>query len=77
VASITDDELPRLQDAAKLTERGYRVGRYPYRDLAQAQQRIVEAEISRVDAAAEYHLTKIDVQRLVGTQLELLSESKL
>jgi cobalt-zinc-cadmium efflux system outer membrane protein len=77
VASITDDELPRLQDAAKLTERGYRMGRFPYRDLAQAQQRIVEAEIARVDAAAEYHLTNIEVQRLVGTQLELLSESKL
>lgn len=72
--AISVGQLPLARDARELTERGYRIGRFPYRELAIAQQQVLALDAARVDAAALYHLTRIEVERLSGGQLDLLEE---
>jgi cobalt-zinc-cadmium efflux system outer membrane protein len=72
--AITDVQLPRAREARDLTEHGYRIGRFPYRELALAQQQVLELELARLEAASQFHLTRIEVERLTGAQLDLLKE---
>ena len=74
VQAITDVQLPRAREARELAERGYRIGRFPYRELALASEQLIALELARLDAASEYHLTRIEVERLTGARLDLLKE---
>ena len=72
--AITEVQLPRAREARDLTENGYRIGRFPYRELALAQQQVLALEFARLEAASQFHLTRIEVERLTGAQLDLLKE---
>jgi cobalt-zinc-cadmium efflux system outer membrane protein len=74
VRAISEVQLPRAREARELTERGYRIGRYPYRELALASEQVIELELGRLEAASQYHLTRIEVERLTGAQIDLLKE---
>jgi cobalt-zinc-cadmium efflux system outer membrane protein len=74
VLAISDVQLPRAREARDLTERGYRIGRFPYRELALASEQLIALELARLDAASQYHLTRIEVERLTGARLDLLKE---
>ena len=74
VRAISDVQLPRAREARELTERGYRIGRFPYRELALASGQLIALELARLDAASQYHLTRIEVERLTGARLDLLKE---
>jgi cobalt-zinc-cadmium efflux system outer membrane protein len=71
-AAIRDSQLPRAQEALELTKRGYEIGRFPYRELAIAQQQVLSLEALRLEASARFHLTRIEIERLTGAQLSLL-----
>lgn len=71
-AAIFDKQLPRAREALELTQRGYEIGRFPYRELALAQQQVLSLEALRLEASARYHLTRIEIERLTGAQLALL-----
>ncbi len=72
--SIFAEQLPLAREALALTERGYRIGRFPYRDLSAAQQRVLTLEEQALDAAMRYHSTRIEVERLTGAQLSIAQE---
>lgn len=72
--AIVDIQLPRAREARDLTAHGYRIGRFPYRELALAQQQVLELQLARLEAASQFHLTRIEVERLTGAQLDLLKE---
>jgi outer membrane protein, heavy metal efflux system len=76
VRVITDEQLPRAREALELTERGYNIGRFPYRELALSQQQVLALEAQSLDALAHYHLTRIEIERLTGAQLPLLEGPK-
>lgn len=69
---IANEQLPLAREALTLTERGYDIGRFPYRELAIAQQQVLALEAQRLEAAVQYHLTRIEIERLTGAQLTLL-----
>lgn len=69
---LTAEQLPRAREALELTERGYRIGRFAYRELAIVQQQLLALEAQRLQAAARYHLTRIEIERLTGAQLALV-----
>ena len=71
-ASIHDAQLPRAREALELTQRGYEIGRFPYRELALAQQQVLALEALQIEANANYHLTRIEIERLTGAHLTLL-----
>lgn len=73
--SITTEQLPLAREALELTERGYRIGRFPYRDLSVAQQQVLSLQAQALDAAMRYHATRIEVERLTGAQLSMIQES--
>jgi cobalt-zinc-cadmium efflux system outer membrane protein len=72
LAAITDEQLPKARVARELTERGYRIGRFPYRELAVATRQVLDLELARLDVASDYHLTRIELERLTGAQLALV-----
>lgn len=72
--AIRDHQLPQAREASQLTLAAYRVGRYPYRELALAQQQVIEFERRRLDAAIAYHLARVELERLIGSTLPTAPE---
>jgi outer membrane protein, heavy metal efflux system len=71
---VRDHQLPQANQVMKLTMRGYEMGRYAYRDVALAQAQVQALELKRLQAAVSYHLARIEIERLTGAQLQLISE---
>ncbi len=71
---IVNEQLPLAREALALTERGYRIGRFPYRDLSAAQHQVLALQAQALDAAMRYHVTRIEVERLTGAQLSIVQE---
>ncbi len=74
VSAIASVELPKAREMLALIERGYQIGRFPYRELALARNRIFELEAAGLDGAEQYHLTSIEVERLTGAHVDMLRE---
>lgn len=72
--AIANRQLALAHEALDLTERGYHIGRFGYRELAAAQQQVLTLDAQALDATARYHLTRIEIERLTGAQLHLLEE---
>jgi cobalt-zinc-cadmium efflux system outer membrane protein len=76
VLAISGEQLPRAHEARELTERGYRIGRFAYRELALASEQVLVLELARIDAASQYHLSRIEIERLTGAQVGSRQEQK-
>jgi cobalt-zinc-cadmium efflux system outer membrane protein len=74
VAVISSELLPRAREAQELTDHGYRIGRFPYRELALAKHQILALERRRLEAAAQFHRIRIEIERLTGAQIALVKE---
>jgi len=72
--AIGEEDLPRAREALVLTERGYRIGRFPYRELSLVQAQVIDLQLAQLDAAAAYHTTYIEIERLTGARLALIPE---
>lgn len=72
--SIATEQLPLAREALELTERGYRIGRFPYRELSAAQQQVLALQAQALAAASRYHSTRIEVERLTGARLSMIQE---
>ncbi len=69
VTSLRERALPRMEAALKATEYAYERGRYSYLELVDAQRELLAVKGSLIEAAAQYHLTLIEIERLTGTPL--------
>ena len=74
VTGITDEMLPAARESLQITERGYRIGRFAYRELSLVQAQLLDLELQRLDAAAQFHLTRLEIERLTGAQINLIPE---
>ncbi len=72
---VREQQLPQATKVMQLTMRGYDLGRYAYRDVALAQTQVQNLELKRLNAAQAYHLARIEIERLTGAQLNILSPS--
>jgi len=66
VTALRDRALPRMESALKNTEYAFERGRYSYLELTDAQQELLDLRGTLIDAAALYHLTRIEIERLTG-----------
>ncbi|MCS6947266.1 MAG: TolC family protein [Steroidobacteraceae bacterium] len=73
LTAIGAEQLPRLQDALAVTERGYRLGRFPWRELHTLQMQIADLELERIALAEQFHLTLVEIERLTGAHLPLVA----
>ena len=55
-----------MESALKNTEYAFERGRYSYLELTDAQQELLDLRGTLIDAAALYHLTRIEIERLTG-----------
>lgn len=70
VAMLGDEALPRAVEARDFIDRGYRLGRFPWRELALADAQVADLEARRLAAATDYHAARIEVRRLAGATLD-------
>jgi outer membrane protein, heavy metal efflux system len=69
VATLRDQVLSQLGKALEQTEYAYKRGRYSYLEWSDAQRRLLDARSRYIEAAAEYHIHKIEIERLTGESL--------
>jgi outer membrane protein, heavy metal efflux system len=72
LTTLQDQVLPQLAKALEQTEYAYRRGRYSYLEWSEAQRRLLEARTRRIDAAADFHTHRIEIERLTGESLSAL-----
>ncbi len=64
--ALTVSMIPKAEQALKLAERGFELGRFPFGSLVQAQETLFELRRRRIDAAARFHTLLARMQRLVA-----------
>lgn len=67
VTSLRNDVIPQLKKAVSGTRAAFDKGRYGYLELSTAQHELLEAEAALIDAAANAHLLRAEIERLSGT----------
>ena len=63
--------LPELEEALRQTESAYELGRYSYLELVDAQRSLIEVNGALIDAAARYHTTLAEIERIAGQAFAL------
>lgn len=65
-----DEILPKAEKAFAQTSEGYRLGRFGFLDLLDAQRTLAEARIAYAAAIADLNLSAVDLEKLTGMRLE-------
>jgi cobalt-zinc-cadmium efflux system outer membrane protein len=66
VRALTDDVIPALEEARRMTEEGYRDGRVDLLRVLEAQSAVRDARLASVEARAAWQRARADVERAVG-----------
>ncbi len=69
VAALQDTVLPRMEEALKETQYAFERGRYGYLELVDAQREYLDAQIERIQAAAQAQLLITEIERLTNAPL--------
>jgi len=69
VETLRGDALPEAQKALDQTQYGYERGRFSYLELATAQQELLDLRAAIIDAAADYHRLRAEIERLTNAPL--------
>jgi cobalt-zinc-cadmium efflux system outer membrane protein len=64
--TLRAEALPQAQQALDQTQFGYDRGRFSYLELATVQQELLDLRASVIEAAADYHRTLTEIERLTG-----------
>lgn len=74
VTSLRNEIIPQLNKAASGARAAFDKGRYGYLELSTTQQELLQAETRLIDAAAEAHLLRAEIERLTGAATTQVSE---
>lgn len=72
VTALRDEVLPSARESSTATREGYREGKFDLLTVLDAQRTFFEATNQYIDALETYHLTRAEVERLLGTPLSEL-----
>jgi cobalt-zinc-cadmium efflux system outer membrane protein len=61
--------VPQADTALRQTQAGFDVGRFSFLELAAAQQELLELQEAAIDAAADYHRFRAELERLTSEPL--------
>jgi cobalt-zinc-cadmium efflux system outer membrane protein len=64
--TLRADALPQAREALRQTRSGYDVGRFSFLELASAQTELLELQQAAIDAAADHHRLRAELERLAG-----------
>ncbi len=74
MTALRETVLPRSQSIFDASNEGYRLGRFSYLDVLDAQRSLIAARGQYLRAVAEHHKAVADVERLIGAPLATLKE---
>ena len=63
---LQSEVIPLLQAALDSTLTAYETGLFDFTEISTAQRALIEAELTRIDAAAQAHQLRIEIERLSG-----------
>lgn len=66
VETLLKVAIPQADEAQKLALAGYNVGRFSLLELITAQQQLADLQRQAIDAAASFHESLLEVERLTG-----------
>jgi len=69
VDKLRNKIIPLARSSLRGYEKGYAAGRYSYLELTEAQRTLLGARIEVIVAATNYHRYRIEMDRLIGTDL--------
>jgi outer membrane protein, heavy metal efflux system len=75
VSTLREHILVPLGKALDQTESAYRRGRYAYLEWSEAQSQLLDARLRLVDAAADFHIRRIEIERLTGASLTSVNDN--
>ncbi len=71
VTALKDEILPGAQSAFEAANEGYRLGKFGFLDVLDAQRTLFGAKAQQLRALADYHKAVAEVERVVGERLDL------
>ena len=66
VTALRQRMLPKAEEAARLTRRGFEAGRFSFLSLAQSEKTLFELRERAVEAAARFHTLRVEVDGLTA-----------
>jgi cobalt-zinc-cadmium efflux system outer membrane protein len=69
LGTLRSETLPDANRAYQMAEEGYRIGRYDYLYLLDAQRTLFDVKEQALDSMARYHLAVADLEGLIGEAL--------
>lgn len=66
VTTFKEDSLPGTQSSYDATMEGYRMGKFGYLDVLDAQRTLFDVRLQYIRALTGYHLAVADVEQLIG-----------
>jgi len=73
---LSGEIIPKLKAAQVKTKEAYLIGRYGYLDLKNVQDDLIDAQLTLLEARLNFHLNKIEIEAITGSQLFSNSEGK-
>lgn len=70
VTTLRQEVLPGAQSAFEAVSRGYRLGKFGFLDVLEAQRTLFGAKAQYLRALASYHQAVAEVERLIGEPVE-------
>ena len=70
VTVMKDEVLPSAQSAFDAVTEGYRIGKFDFLEMLDAQRTLFDVSGSYIDALANYHKAVADVEQLIGEPLQ-------
>ena len=67
---LKNEVLPSAQEAFDVAGRGYNEGKFEYLVVLDAQRTLFEVSEKYIEAVAEYHKARADVERLIGLDID-------
>lgn len=74
VSILRQEIIPGAQSAFDAASRGYRLGKFGFLDVLDAQRTLFRVKAQYLQALSDYHLSVIGTERLIGGALNPLSE---
>jgi cobalt-zinc-cadmium efflux system outer membrane protein len=74
--ALKNQVLPAAEEAFNAAGEGYREGKFDFLEFLDAQRTLFEAKGSYIESLASYHKAKADVERLIGSSLDDVRETR-
>ncbi|BAW80623.1 outer membrane efflux protein [Candidatus Nitrosoglobus terrae] len=75
VTILETEVLPGAKSAFKAATRGFRLGKFDFLSVLNAQQTLFDSKLQYLDALTEYHQAVAGVERLIGERLEVAAST--